>query len=122
MSSFPSRWNKDVRGVEEGVRGGVIPLREVLTGLKRQWRRNAAVREGLSLPEALASVLDPRHASAVGFGGLRSGVLTLTVDSAALFGELQGFRRAELLAAVQATPEGGRVRDLRFVAAEAGHG
>ena len=108
--------------MEEAGRGGASPLDEVLAGLKRQWRRNAVVNKGLTLPEALASVLGPRHASAVGFGGLRSGVLTLTVDSAVLFGELQGFRRAELLAAVQATPEGGRVRDLRFVAAEAGHG
>ena len=93
-------------------------MAEVLTGLKRQWRRSTTLREGLSLPEALASVLGPGHAAAVGFGGLRSGVLTLTVDSASLLGEMQGFRRAQLLSAVQATPEGGRVRELRFVAAE----
>ena len=104
-----------MEGAEEAGRGVASPLGEVLTGLKRQWRRSVSLREGLSLPETLASVLGPGHATSVGFGGLRSGVLTLTVDSAALLGEMQGFRRAELLSAVQATPEGGRVRDLRFV-------
>jgi len=109
-------------GSAQEHRGGVSPLAEVLAGLKRQWRRSAAVREGLSLPEALSSVLGPAHAGAVGFGGLRSGVLTLTVDSAALLGEMQGFRRAELLSAIRSTPEGGRIRDLRFVVPEAALG
>lgn len=98
------------------------PLGEVLSELRREWRRGAALSEGLALPAVLERCLGPQAARAIGFGGLRAGVLTLTVDSAALLGELSAFRGAELLSAVQARPEGKRVRSVRLVASGASEG
>ncbi len=95
---------------------GVQALGAVLTTLRRQWRRGAAVRTGLSLPEILVQQLGADRAAAVGFGGISGrGTLTLTVDAAALKAEMDAFHRAGLLAAIQGTPEGARIRALRFV-------
>ena len=74
------------------------------------------MRSGLSLPEILVQQLGPALAAAVGFGGISArGTLTFTVDSAPLKAEMDAFHRAGLLAAIQGTPEGVRIRDLRFV-------
>ena len=98
------------------------PLSDVLTDLGRQWRRQRRSFEGLDLPRVLEACLGPK-ASALGFGGMSPpGTLTLTVGSAALLAELDGFRRDELLAAVRSTPEGARVRALRLVAMGGGDG
>ena len=102
--------------------GDARPLSAVLSELGRQWRRQASTLAGLSLPEALSRCLNPEQRSQVGFGGLRRGVLTLTVDSAALLGELSGFKRHTLLEALRSTPEGARVRTLRIVSAGADDG
>lgn len=96
--------------------GDASALKEVLTGMRREWRRAATERRGLSLPETLTGVLGAERAASVGFGGLTPrGVLTLTVDSDPLKAELEAFHAEALLAAVRATPEGARVRSLRFV-------
>lgn len=47
--------------------------------------------------------------------GLRRGVLQVAVDSAPLRSELQSFRRAELLHALQEAAPHLNVRDLKFV-------
>ena len=90
------------------------PLGEVLGPMRRQWRRTAREREALSLPEILPAVLGPARAAPVGCGGIARGMLTLRVDSAALKAELESFGGDALLRAFQATPEGARLRGLRF--------
>lgn len=98
------------------------PLKDLLSGLRRQWRR-ASAHEGLALPEVLARCLGPERAALVGFGGLSArGTLTLTAPSAAQLAELEGFAKAGLLQALQETAEGRKVRDIRFVPEEAGDG
>lgn len=82
--------------------------------MRRQWRRTARERAALSLPEVLPAVLGPERAAQVGFGGIARGMLTLRVDSAALKAELEGFGGSALLGALQATPEGARLRGVRF--------
>ena len=104
---------------------GAQALGDLLAESRRQWRRAYAAREGLDLPVLLAGCLGSSRAAAVGFGGVRRGVLTLTVDSAALLAEMGGFRRTSLLQAVQGAPGGERIRDLKLVAvsdAEGPHG
>ena len=103
-----------MRGADQG--NGAQALGAVLTTLQRQWRRGAAARTGLSLPEILVQQLGADRAAAVGFGGISArGTLTLTVDAASLRAEMDTFHRAGLLAAIQGTPEGARIRTLRFV-------
>ena len=91
--------------------------------LRRQWRRERRSFEGLDLPRVLEACLGPARAAELGFGGISPrGTLTLTVGSASLLAELDGFRRDELLSAVQSTPEGTRVRALRLVSVGGGDG
>lgn len=98
------------------------PLSDVMSGLRRRWQRERRSFEGLDLPRVLEACLGSRSAE-VGFGGMSPrGTLTLTVGSAALLAELDGFRRDELLAAVRSTPEGARVRTLRLLSAGGGDG
>ena len=98
------------------------PLSDVLADLGRQWRRQRRSFEGLDLPRVLEACLG-RRAPEVGFGGMSPrGTLTLTVGSAALLAELDGFRRDELLSAIRATPEGARVRSLRLISMGGGDG
>ena len=98
------------------------PISDVLSGLRRQWQRERRAFQGLDLPRVLEACLGPKAAE-VGFGGMSPrGTLTLTVGSAALLAELDGFRRDELLAAVRSTPEGARVRTLRLVSVGGGDG
>ncbi len=99
------------------MRREASPIGEVLPPLLRQWRREQAVRTGLNLPETVGTCLGGETAREVGFDSLRRGILTLTVDNAALRGELEAFRKGPLLAAIQAAPGGGKVRELRFVSA-----
>ena len=105
-----------MRGTDQG--SGAQALGAIFSTLRRQWQRGAAVRTGLSLPEILVQQLGADHAAAVGFGGISArGTLTLTVEAATLRAEMDTFHRAGLLAAIQGTPEGARIRDLRFVTA-----
>lgn len=72
------------------------------------------LRGGAELEEAWATAVGPDVAARTKVGGVRHGVLTITVAHPTLLGELAAFRKAELLKALRRDAPGTVVHDLRF--------
>jgi predicted nucleic acid-binding Zn ribbon protein len=68
----------------------------------------------LELERAWAAAAGPPTAAATRVGALKHGTLEILVQSSILLQELEGFRKEDLLAAVQANVRHSRVTGLRF--------
>ncbi len=92
---------------------GPVPLSEALNDLfaARGFARHRGLRE---LEAAWESAIGPELVGSTRLGGLRRGVLNITVTHPAVLEELAGFRKPELLAALRRDAPGTPIQDLRF--------
>ncbi len=95
------------------TRPGPKPLGEVLGRLfaARGYGRSGAAGE---LERAWADAVGTAAGGQTRLGGVRRGVLSVTVAHPALLEELAAFRKAELLAALRQTGPGAAIREIRF--------
>src|SRR5437763_149527 len=94
-------------------RRGPTPLSDILGALfaARGFGRLRAVSE---LEAAWAVAVGEPAASQTRVGGVRHGVLTVTVGHPTLLEELAAFRKPELLAALRRDAPGSPIHDIRF--------
>lgn len=94
-------------------RRGPRPLSDILGSLfaARGYGRLRALGE---LEAAWADAVGESTARQTKLGGVRHGVLTITVAHPALLEELAAFRKSTLLAALRNNAPGTAVHDLRF--------
>ena len=93
--------------------GGPTPLSEAIGSIfaSRGYARQRAARE---LEEAWEAAVGPEHAGRTQLGGVRHGVLSVTVAHPTLLEELAAFRKPALLAALRRDAPSTPVHDLRF--------
>lgn len=106
----PSRSPGEHRGAES--RGGQpAPISDLLPAILKQARQDAS---RTPYQKALEHVLGPEHAARCAVLRLRSGTLTLAVDSAPLLAELRSFRSEELREGINAHLDTPRVARIVF--------
>ncbi|RUL85279.1 DUF721 domain-containing protein [Tautonia sociabilis] len=93
--------------------GGPVPLSEALGALfaSRGYARTRAQGE---LEAAWEAAVGPEVAERTRLGGVRHGVLSVTVAHPTLLEELAAFRKPTILAALRRGAPGSPVRDIRF--------
>ena len=94
-------------------RRGPKPLGEVLGALFAA-RGYARLRGASELEAAWGAAVGEEVAGQTRLGGVRHGVLRVTVARSALLEELSAFRKPELLAALRRDAPGTVIHDLRF--------
>lgn len=79
------------------------------------------IRQGLvqqisanELQRLWVSILGPAKAGMTSLGGVRRGILQVTVGNSSLMEELKLFRKPEILKRIRSSPVGSSVRDIRF--------
>lgn len=94
-------------------RRGPKPLAEVLGSLLAA-RGYGRLRAADQLESAWANAVGEPAASQTKLGGLRRGVLSITVSHPALLEELAAFRKPALLAALRQAAPDSPIHDIRF--------
>ena len=97
-----------------GPRGrGPRPLSEILNSLVAA-RGYGRLRGRAELEAAWEAAVGEMASRQTRIGGIRHGVLSVTVAHPALLEELAAFRKPDILAALRRTTPGAAIQDVRF--------